>query len=135
MTRKIEEMHRRFGVLQDKRCEDCSNLIKGRYHGMNLRKCTVYGATHSEASDWRKKYIACGLFNTEWHGTEIIRTLKRSGMPKVPEEPLDGQMDMLGEPSIANNVYDQCEVHENCTVEVWSNSETGETSIGWWENE
>lgn len=44
MTRKIDEMHRRFGVLADKRCEDCSNLIKGRYHGMCLRKCTVYGA-------------------------------------------------------------------------------------------
>ena len=55
MIRKIDEMHRRFGVLQDKRCEDCSNLIKGRYHDMLLRKCLVYGATHSEASDWRKK--------------------------------------------------------------------------------
>ena len=31
----------------------------------------------------------------------------------------------------ANNVYDQREVHENVTVEIWSNSETGETRIGW----
>ena len=95
MTRKIDEMHRRFGIVSDKRCEDCSNLIKGRYHGMMLRKCTVYGATHSEASDWRKKYVACGMFNKEWKGTEIIRTLRHSGMPKQPEQPLEGQMDFL----------------------------------------
>lgn len=95
MTRKIDEMHRRFGELPGKRCEDCSNLIKGRYHDMILRKCTVYGATHSEASDWRKKYTACGMYNKDWHGAEIIRTLKHSGMPKPPEQPLDGQMDLL----------------------------------------
>lgn len=92
MSRKIDEMHRRFGVLEDKYCEDCSNLIKGRYRGMNLRKCTVYGATHSEASDWRKKYTACGMYNKEWRGAEIIQTLKHSGMPKPPQEQIDGQM-------------------------------------------
>ena len=34
----------------------------------------------------------------------------------------------------AENVYDECERHENCTVEVWRNSKTGEMSIGWYEN-
>ena len=34
----------------------------------------------------------------------------------------------------ANNVYDECEIHENCTVEIWKNSTTGEISIGWYEN-
>lgn len=92
MRRKIEEMHYRFGKTPGKMCEDCSNLIKGRYHGMNLRKCTVYGATHSEVSDWRKKYEACGLYNKPWSGNEIIRTLKHSGMPKPTEEPIDGQI-------------------------------------------
>ena len=62
---------------------------------MILRKCTVYGATHSEASDWRKKYVACGMYCKEWSGTEIIRTMRHSGMPKPPEQPLDGQMDLL----------------------------------------
>lgn len=95
MIRKIEAMHRQFGVLPDKRCEDCSNLIKGRYRGMFLRKCIVYGATHSEASDWRKKYIACGMYDKEWNGTEIIRTLRRGGIPKPSEQPLDGQVDLL----------------------------------------
>lgn len=96
MRRKIEEMHYRFGKEPGKMCEDCSHLIKGRYHDMLLRKCTVYGATHSEASDWRKHYEACGLYNQEWHGTEIIRTLKHSGMPKPPEDPIEGQLQIEG---------------------------------------
>ena len=95
MTRKIDEMHRRFGVLPGKRCEDCTNLIKGRYHDMILRKCTVYGATHSEATDWRKKYEACGMYNKDWPGPiMLVRTLQNSGMPKPPEEPLEGQVEL-----------------------------------------
>lgn len=35
---------------------------------------------------------------------------------------------------IADNVYDECEIHENCTVEIWRNSQTGKISIGWYEN-
>lgn len=34
----------------------------------------------------------------------------------------------------ANNVYDEREIHTNCTVEIWKNSVTGEISIGWYEN-
>ena len=93
MFRKIDEMHRRFGVLPDKRCEDCSNLIKGYCGNTFVRKCTVYGATHSEASDWRKKYVACGMYDKEWSGRIIIRTIQNAGV-KVPEQPLDGQMMM-----------------------------------------
>ena len=95
MDRKIDEMHRRFGVLPDKHCEDCSNLIKGYCGNTFVRKCTVYGATHSEASDWRKKYVACGMFDNEWNGREIIRALRNAGV-KVPEQPLEGQMTMEG---------------------------------------
>ena len=33
------------------------------------------------------------------------------------------------------NIYDQEEIHENCTVQILRNSVTGETSIGWWKEE
>ena len=33
------------------------------------------------------------------------------------------------------SLFDKREVHENCTVEIWESSETGEVSIGWWEND
>lgn len=32
-------------------------------------------------------------------------------------------------------IYDQEEIHHNCTVQIWRNSVTGEESIGWWEEE
>ena len=86
-------------MLPSKRCEDCSNLIKGRYHNMFLRKCMVYGATHSEASDWRKKYVACGLFNKEWTGGKIIDVCKSENAKKTNELfPIDGQISIEGFP-------------------------------------
>ena len=33
---------------------------------------------------------------------------------------------------IDSNVYDKCEIHHNCTVEIWENSTTGKISIGWY---
>jgi hypothetical protein len=36
---------------------------------------------------------------------------------------------------IETGIYDIEEVHPNCTVQIWRNSQTGEESIGWWENE
>ena len=35
---------------------------------------------------------------------------------------------------VDTNLYNEKEVHENVTVEVWRNSYTGKTSIGWYEN-
>lgn len=36
---------------------------------------------------------------------------------------------------IETNIFDECELHPNCTVEVLRNSITGEISIGWWDND
>ena len=33
------------------------------------------------------------------------------------------------------NIYDREEIHENCTVQVLTNSVTGAVSVGWWEEE
>lgn len=32
-------------------------------------------------------------------------------------------------------MFDKEEIHHNCTVQVLTNSVTGDTSIGWWEEE
>lgn len=37
--------------------------------------------------------------------------------------------------SVNASIFDTCERHENCIVEIWTNSVTGEVSVGWWENE
>ena len=31
--------------------------------------------------------------------------------------------------------YDKCETIENCTVQILTNTKTGETSVGWWRND
>ena len=33
------------------------------------------------------------------------------------------------------NTYDKCDVIEGCTVEILTNTVTGETSVGWWRGE
>lgn len=39
------------------------------------------------------------------------------------------------EMQIETNIFDQREVYTNCTVQVLTNSVTGEVSVGWWRNE
>lgn len=34
--------------------------------------------------------------------------------------------------SVETNIFDKSTIYTNCIVEVWENSITGETSIGWY---
>ena len=36
---------------------------------------------------------------------------------------------------ITYNLYDHEEIYEDCTVQVWSNTFTGDNSVGWFENQ
>lgn len=36
---------------------------------------------------------------------------------------------------IENKLFDHCEIYPNCTVEVLTNSVTGDVSYGWWRND
>lgn len=36
---------------------------------------------------------------------------------------------------VETNFYDKEEIYENCTVQVLTNTTTGEVSVGWWRNE
>lgn len=93
--RKIELMHFYFGKGEGQ-CKDCSHLQTGRYHDRMLRKCDIYGMTHSEASDWALKYPACGQKNKPWTGGDMIRFVTPAGAEaKRPEPPLDGQQGLF----------------------------------------
>ena len=89
--RKIDLMHRHFGKTDGHCCRECSNLTEGNW---GHKKCRVYGNTSSEASDWAKRWQACGMFNKPYTGGPIIQLVKRSSNkpPQAPEEPLEGQM-------------------------------------------
>lgn len=43
-------------------------------------------------------------------------------------------MDNEGITSVDIPVFEEAEVHTNCTVQVLRNTLTGEVSVGWWEN-
>lgn len=36
--------------------------------------------------------------------------------------------------TIETNIYDKEEIYPNCTVQVLTNTVTGEVSVGWWKN-
>jgi len=94
--RKIDLMHRQFGVAEGRSCKDCSNFYRRRWNDKTFRKCEVYGGSYSEATDWNASYPACGMFNQTWDGDEIVRLV----CPKKEEDkPLDGQMEIFLEES------------------------------------
>lgn len=88
-VRKIDLMHQMFGTA-DGKCGECDHLIEGRYHDRMLRKCEVYGLTHSEASDWAKRWKACGLFNKETNHKNVIRLVRAERVQLTGQ--LEGQI-------------------------------------------
>ena len=75
--KKIDLMHRLFDVSIGNKCKGCAHLKTFRYHDKTYCKCEVYGITRSEASDWRQKYDACGLYpDKSYTGIDVIELSK-----------------------------------------------------------
>ena len=86
--KKCELMYARFGT-EEGVCADCIHLVGCVRGNKSLYKCEVYGETHSEASDWRKKWKACGLKNKE---TDIRNVIHWSRNSSFSGEQIDGQI-------------------------------------------
>ena len=91
-AKRIQKMHRFYGASSGKKCGGCCNLYTWYVRGKRIiYKCGLYGMTHSEATDWRKKYPACGM-----HG-ELLDSL--AGFIPVfmrkEADPLDGQLSLM----------------------------------------
>jgi len=87
IIKKIEAMHKQYGITDGKKCGDCVNLIERQY-GNKYFKCAVYGMSCSTSTDWAKKYQACGMFNVE-----VTPDKHRAISIRVPEnEIMDGQI-------------------------------------------
>ena len=95
MKKKNDLMRQQFGACEGHVCKECSNFTTGRYMGMILRKCQVYGLTHSQASDWAGRWPACGMFNKEYTGRPIIEM--RCGGGRKPPEQLENQITLFQE--------------------------------------
>ena len=91
--RKIDLMHRIFGVSDGHVCRECSNFVKGKYHDRTLCKCRVYGMTHSEATDWAGRWQACGAFNRTLNRQPVMREVRPERKQKEADNtPLEGQI-------------------------------------------
>ena len=95
IERKIFAMHKRFGTCGLFRCKDCNHLIGGKYHDRQYYKCELYGMTHSEATDWRVSYQACGMYGVEQDMDRWVSILDQilHSPKKTSEPPIEGQMD------------------------------------------
>lgn len=91
--RKIDAMHKLFGVCEGKTCKECSNFLAGECGNHRVKKCAVYGLTHSEATDWAGKWPACGLFGKEYTGRPVVRALASMPRGNAPAEQIEGQME------------------------------------------
>ena len=93
--RKIEAMYLYYGQdPQHSKCSECEHLISGTYHDKHYYKCTVYGCSHSAATDWRKSYSACGLIGKPFPDGDVrIKDLIKGHMFKK-EEQIEGQTEM-----------------------------------------
>lgn len=93
--RKINLMHKFFGITECHAFRECCNLVKGRYHDRILTKCKVYGLTHSEASDWAGRWQACGMFNKTWDKQPVMReVIPERKQKEADNTPLEGQMSL-----------------------------------------
>ena len=72
---KIAFMHTFFGECEtEHKCKDCTNFERHRANGKLVRKCKVYGLSHSEATDWNANFTACGCFNTDTQFFNLYKT-------------------------------------------------------------
>lgn len=95
-ARKIDAMHQFYGKdPEERKCAECEFLLHGRYHDKWYYKCEVYGCSHSESTDWRKSYGACGLIGKAFpEGDTRIKDVVSRERPKE-EEPMPGQLSMF----------------------------------------
>lgn len=95
MLRKIDLMHKLFGELSGRHCKDCKHL---KSHLMNRKyyKCECYGDTPSEATDWRLKWVACGLIDVAvYKGCPVVKMVRSLNWKPKEVKEIDGQMSLF----------------------------------------
>ena len=90
---KIAYMHGLFGIAEG-RCKECSNFQRWEAGNKIVRKCRLYGTSHSETTDWNASFQACGMFNVPPDGVGNLYLRNRRYHPPAEDGPLPGQMEM-----------------------------------------
>lgn len=93
--KKIDLMYATFGIdPQCRRCKDCSCLVRVTPTSRAYYKCSVYGESASEATDWAGKWTACGRFGKPLEPGEYSALMAKGNARKPAEGPLPGQIRM-----------------------------------------
>lgn len=93
---KIKAMHGEYGVDLGHQCQSCCNFIAERYHDRIYGKCTAYGYSRSEASDWSRWHTACGLYGKDFEalGRRTLMELRKMAKRDVEGLQIEGQIGM-----------------------------------------
>lgn len=60
---RLSSMHRKYGKgPAGQTCDGCVHLVRVAPGRGTFFKCALYRISRSEATDWRKKWAACGSF-------------------------------------------------------------------------
>lgn len=89
--RKIDAMHYYYGYGAGL-CQNCPHFVKKDWD-RTYHKCLVYGDSNSEATDWRKGYMACGLIDEPFPEKDK-RIVKLVRAEQLADEPIEGQIGM-----------------------------------------
>lgn len=92
--RKIAAMHREYGKDIAHKCANCQNFCIYATTSHMLYKCMAYGVSFSSATDWAKRWSACGLYGKPI-AADHVPLIKRLKPARRQEKPLDGQMGFL----------------------------------------
>lgn len=94
--KKYDLMYQYFGKDYNHFCYECRNLVCVNGGSRNYYKCSVYGNTKSNASDWKKGQTACGQFDKEWKMRPLMKcTAPEKEKEETVLEPLDGQVSLF----------------------------------------
>ena len=94
--RKIDLMYATFGIdTQCRRCRECPCLKRVVTNERSYLKCTVYGESSAESTDWAGKWTACGRFGKPLEtGERTVLWMSKGSKDKPGDEQLPGQIRM-----------------------------------------
>ena len=85
--------------------------------GMEMPESCFECALFSNCDSCEGYECCCGAIGAIGYIDSVPKDSRRADCPLVE----------LPEQTIETNIFDECERHENCAVEVWKNSVTGAT--------
>ena len=94
MPRKIDAMHTVYGYGNGF-CGQCKHFVRTMPTDRSYFKCRAYGVTACEATDWRAKWVACGLYNQPLPVPfrPLIEAQKHAKR-KESDKPIEGQINI-----------------------------------------